>query len=170
MSEMHHEVDPVRAAGEVVGRAIENLAAARLARAFIPLAAVSLAGIAQALSGLRVEEGLALALAAPLAAGASLAYALRVVQKALGRKHRPWMTLAVVASVVPPGLAVYVIGWRGLREVAAWSGPSALLAAVGFVGLGVWTLRTWLRILELQSLSRAMGLDSLSSEGGNGSA
>jgi hypothetical protein len=164
MSEMHHEVDPVRAAGEVVGRAIENLAAARLARAFIPLAGVSLAGIAQALSGLRVEEGLALALAAPLAAGASLAYALRVVQKALGRKHRPWMTLAAIASVFPPGLAVYVIGWRGLREVGTWSGPAGVAAGLGFVALGVWTLRAWLRILELQRLSKAMGLDSISSE------
>jgi hypothetical protein len=168
MSEMHPEVDPVRAAGEVVGRAIENLAAARLARAFIPLAAVSLAGIAQALSGLRVEEGLALALAAPVAAGASLAYALRVVQKALGRKHRPWMTLAVIASVVPPGLAIYVIGWRGLREVATWSGPWGVAVGLGFVALGAWTLRTWLRILELQSLSKAMGLGSISSEEGKG--
>ena len=164
MSEMHHEVDPVRAAGEVVGRAIENLAAARLARAFIPLAAVCLAGVAQALSGLRVEEGMALALAAPVAAGASLAYALRVVQKAMGRKHRPWMTLAAIASVVPPGLAIYVIGWRGLREVAAWSGPSAVAAGLGFVALGAWTLRAWLRILELQRLSKAMGLDSVSPE------
>ena len=71
MSEMHHEVDPVRAAGEVVGRAIENLAAARLARAFIPLAAVCLAGVAQALSGFRVAEGMAMTISSILCCSAS---------------------------------------------------------------------------------------------------
>jgi len=138
---------------QLVGRAIQDLAAARLGRAFIPLALIFLVGMGEMLTGPR---GWDLAGGAPLAAGAMLAHGLKVVQKAFGRPQRPWMVLAPVAGVLPLGLGLYVLGWRGLRTLSDPHGIASLASGVFFTLAGVWVLRSWVKLLELGRLADAM--------------
>lgn len=145
------------AALQVVGRAIQDLAAARLGRAFVPLALVFLVGLGEMLRGGR---GWDLALTAPLAAGAMLAHGLRAVQQAFGRPPRWWTVLTPVAGILPLGLGLYVLGWRGLRTLAASSGLTTLFAGVFFTLVGLWLLRAWTRLLELGTLADTMVADS----------
>jgi hypothetical protein len=142
----------------VVGPAVQNLAAARLARGFVPLAILFFAGIAVVLSSLGdARRGWVLALGAPVAAGAMLAQGLRVVQRAFGRPQRAWMRLTALAALVPPALAFWVIGWLGLRRLADWAHPGPVLTGAAWSVLGAWVLRSWLRIVELERLARTMG-------------
>lgn len=137
----------------VVGRAIQDMAAARLGRGFIPLALVFLLGLGALLTGGR---GLLLPLGAPVAAAAMLAYGLAVVRRAFGHPRRLWMTLASVAGVWPPLFGLYLTGWRGLKEIAGWGGMRAVVAGVVFTVLGLWVLRAWMKILELGRLADTM--------------
>jgi hypothetical protein len=144
---------PSGEAAQIVGRAIQRLAAARLGRGFVPLALLFLMGVGRMLWG---SGGLVLALGAPLAAGAMLVHAQRVVQRAFGRPPRAWMSLAGPAWVVPVGFGVWVLGWLGLRGVAVGGGVISVTSALLFAGLGAWVLRAWHEILELHSLAEAM--------------
>lgn len=141
----------------VVADAIQSLTAARLGRAFIPLAVLFAAGgVAFARSG---DTGLWTALGAVASSAVMLAYGLRTVQRTLGRSHRPWMSLVMLASVLPPAYALYVLGWRGLRGLTFSSGPEGMAAAILYVALGVWVLRTWLRIVEIERLAQVMSMN-----------
>ena len=144
--------------GQVVGQAIQNLAASRLGRGFIPLALLLLVGL-----GLILTEGggvgFMLALGAPLSAAAMLAFGQRVVQSAFGRPRRPWMAWAAVAGLLPPAYGIWVMAWLGLRGLAAATGPTDMVVAGVDAVLGFWSLRSWLRIVELQRLAEAMTLD-----------
>ncbi|MHB1192308.1 MAG: hypothetical protein ACYC6F_04600 [Longimicrobiales bacterium] len=140
---------------QTVGRAIQRLAAARLGRGFVPLALLFLLGVGRLLWG---SGGLALALGAPLSAGAMLVYALRVVERAFGRAAPPWMALAGPAWVVPVGFGVWVLGWLGLRGLAVGGGLIPVVSALLFTVLGAWVLRAWHRIVELDVLAETMTL------------
>lgn len=144
---------PKASPAQLVGRAIQDLAAARLGRGFIPLAALFLLGVGQILMR---SGGLDLAVGAPVCAGAMLAYGLRVVQHAFGRPARPWMTLALIGGIVPPTFGVWVFGWLGLRGVAVGGGVRASLGALLMVVLGAWVLRAWVQLVELQRLAGTM--------------
>ncbi len=145
-----------------VGQAIQRLAAKRLGRAFLPLALLFLTGLGRMLSA---HEGFLLAAGAPLSAGAMLAYGLRVVERTFGKPPRPWMALAVVGGVVPPAYGLWVLGWEGLRTLASGGGLSAVVVGVLMSVLGVWVLRAWVRILELNRLAEVMALGG--SDGGD---
>lgn len=140
---------------QAVGRAVQDLAAVRLGRGFIPLTLLFLLGVGQMLTG---SPGFPVAVGAPVSAAAMLAYGLRVVQRAFGRAARPWMVLAVLGSLIPPLFGVYVMGWRGLRVVAQASGPGSILSGLVMVALGVWVLRSWVQLLELHRLADAMAV------------
>lgn len=146
---------PPESPAQTVGRAIQKLAAARLGRGFVPLALLFLLGVAQMVRG---TGGLVLALGAPLSAGAMLAYSLRVVQKAFGRPPRPWTPLAGAAGIVPLTFGLWVLGWLGLRALALGGGPIAMVTAGVLTVLGLWALRAWLKVQELQSLAETMTL------------
>lgn len=146
--------DPA-AAAPAVGAAIQRMAAVRLGRAFVPLALLLLVGVGRMLTG---GGGLVLALGAPLAAGAMLAYGLRVVQTAFGRPRRGWMTAALAAGVIPPTYGIWVLGWLGLRTLADGGGATALLSGGLMALLGGWVVVGWLRILELARLAEVMAL------------
>jgi len=146
---------------QVVGEAIRDLVAARLGRGFIPLALLFVTGLAQSFTlGLASPDALTLSLGAVAAGCAMLAYGLRVVQRALDRPHRQWMSLAMLGSLVPPAFALYVFGWRGLRLLAGGGGLSGVGLALLFAGMGVWVMRTWMRVVEVERLARAMTLDA----------
>lgn len=146
---------------QVVGRAIQAMAAARLGRAFVPLALLLLLGLGEMLAR---TGGFVLAVGAPLSAGALLAYGLRVVQRAFGRPHKLWMVGAGVVGFLPPVFGVYVLGWLGLRGVAQGGGVASVLGGVLFAGLGVWVLRSWMQLLELHRLAETMTLGVLAEE------
>lgn len=136
----------------VVAGAIQNLTAARLGRAFIPLALLfAMGAVGFARSG---QTGLWTAIGAVGTSAVMLAYGLRTVQRSLGRPRRTWMSM--LANVVPPGYGMWVLGWRGLRALTDSTDPSGLVMAILYVALGVWVLRTWMGIVEIERLARVM--------------
>ena len=138
---------------QVVGKAIQDLAAARLGRAFVPLALLCLVGVGRMVTG---SGGLELALGAPLVAGAMLGHGLRVVQRAFGRPPKAWMAVAGVAGVLPLAFGVYVLGWRGLRTLGAFDGLLGVGSGLFFTVVGIWVLRSWVKLLELGRLADTM--------------
>jgi hypothetical protein len=154
----HDGPGPVREPGQVVGPAIQNLAAARLGRAFFPLALLLLLGLAR----VATEGGTVpflLALGAPLSGGVMLAFGQRVVRRAFGHPWRRWMKWAGVAGVLPPVYAIWVMAWLGLKGLAGGWSVTGTAMAVASALLGLWALRSWLRIVELQRLAEAMAMD-----------
>ena len=141
----------------VVGRAIQESAVPRLARGFVPVAVAFVAGGAGAAAGaFRGPSAWVLVLGAPVTAAAMLAYALRVVQRAFGRPHRPWMTMASAAAVLPPAYGLWVLAWPGLRTVARGGGGTSLLSGLIMTVIGLWILRSWSRIVEVRRLATAI--------------
>jgi hypothetical protein len=138
-----------------VGTAIQDLAAARLGRSFLPCGLLTLAGGAWlALDG--GASAIVLLLGAPATAVAMLAFVQRVVQRTFGRPRRLWMTVAAVGSIVATVYGVWGVGWVGLRGVATADGSVGTVAAI-LIGLaGVWLLREWTRVAQVQRLARVM--------------
>ena len=142
---------------QVVGGAIQDMAAKRLGKGFMPLGCAFAVGLAQLFThGPGSAEAIGLAAGAPLAAGAMLAHGLRIVQAAFLKPHRPWMTLASLGTVIPPLFGVYLFGWRGLREIASGAGADSAVLGVLFTALGIWALVTWMKLNELIGLTRVM--------------
>jgi len=140
-----------------VGIAIQNLAATRLGRGFVPLGILGAVGAVEVLvAGLSTAAGWVLVLGAVATATEMLAYGQRVVQRTFGRPRKAWMKAAAVASVVPPVYAVYVLGWRGLRALATGPTLPEIVLAILLGWLGVWVLRCWTRVVELERLARVM--------------
>lgn len=137
---------------------IQNIMAARLGRGFRPLAILFAAGAVGVFGG--PGPGLPLALGALLASGEMLAYGMRIVQKALGRPTRVWMHLAFWGSVLPPLFAAWVFGWLGLRGLAVTPFGLGSLAAVLYVVLGVWYVRAWMQVVEVERLATVMLLNT----------
>ena len=151
-------VDP--STRQVVGAAIQNLIAVRLGRGFLPVAAVGCVGVAEVLFGTPPRaHGWALGLGALATAAAMLGYGLRIVQRAFGRPARWWMGAALVGSLVPPVFGVYVLGWQGLRRLAEGGSAAAMVLAILLTGAGVWLLRSWMRIVEVERLAGVMVVD-----------
>lgn len=149
-------------ARRAVGRAIQNLMAARLGRAFIPLALLFGWGCAILYGGGAVW----VALGALLTSGAIMAHGLRIVQLALGRPRRAWMSVAAAAALVPPVYGTFLLGWEGLRALATATDAGTLVPAVLFVVLGLWVLRNWVKIVEIHRLARTMAITQVEDGGG----
>jgi len=140
-----------------VATAIQNLVAARLGRGFLPAGAIFLTGLVElGTGGLGDRGGWVLAVGALASAGAMLAYGLRIVQEAFGRRPRLWMVPARWGSVLPLLFGLYVLGWRGLRQLALGEGASGLFVGIVFAGVGTWILRAWMRVVEVEQLARLM--------------
>ncbi len=136
--------------------------AARLARGFVPVGILFLVGVVQFVRGTEVW----VPVGAILAGGAMLGYGLRIVQKAFARPKRLWMTLAVAGGIIPPLFSVYLIGWKGLRGLAQGGGFPGIALAILLGGLGVWVLRCWMKVVEVERLARVMAVNT-DEEGGN---
>jgi hypothetical protein len=139
---------------------IQDLMAGRLGRGFVPLGVLSVVGLLELLSiDFIAGDGLVLVLVlGAIAAGvAMLSCGLRVSQLAFGRAKRPWMSAAMLFSLIPPGFAVYVLAWRGLRLFVVGTGVSGLATAGFFTVAGAWTMYSWTKVAELERLSLAMG-------------
>ena len=142
---------------QVIGQAIQDVTAARLGRAFVPLASIAVAGVVEVvLVGLASTGGWLLVSGAAATAGAMLAFGLRNTQLAFGRPHRPWMSFAMLGSLIPPAFTIYVLAWRGLRLIAGGDDVTMRLMGVGMALMGAWALRSWMQLVEVQSLARAM--------------
>jgi len=148
-------------AEKAIGVAIQDLAAARMGRAFVPLAVVFVVGIIRLVMG--ADSGLWAAGGALLTGVATLAFGLRISQLAFGRPSRLWMVLARIGGLIPLSFGPYLFGWLGLRAVAAGGGWIEVATGVLFTVLGFWTMRSWMRVVELERLAETMtsaaGLD-----------
>ena len=142
---------------QAVAGAIQDLAAARLGRGFLPMGVLLLVGLVE-LGTRGPGDGSALLLAsgALASAGAMLAHGLRVVQESFGRPPRLWMTLARWVTMLPLLFGLYVLGWRGLRQLAVGEGLASLALGIVFAVMGSWVLRAWMRVVEVEQLARLM--------------
>lgn len=159
MAEPWQEQDPLLSPRHAVATAIQDLVAARLGRGFVPLGLLFLWGLAQLARGGDGPEALVLSLGSLAAAATMLAYGLRVVQRAFGRSERFWMSIAMWGSLVPFAFALYVLGWRGLRELATGGDLMGSLVGIVFAALGSWVLRCWMKVVEVERLARIMTED-----------
>lgn len=145
--------------GQVVGPAVQRLAAARLGRGFFPLAVLLLVGLSEIVTGTGRGAGpLLLVLGAPASAAAMLAYGQGAVQRAFGHPEKSWWRLATAGGLVPLCFGLYVLGWQGLRLIAQWNGAAGVATGVLFGALGAWTLLAWQRVSELETLAAVMTL------------
>jgi len=133
--------------------AIQTLMAARLGRAFIPLGIVFVVGLLRVI--FTPHAAMSVPAGAVVAVVATLGYGLRVVQKALSRPPRAWMTVAAVTGLITPLYGLYLLGWEGLRLLSL-SSLAQLAVATLHVGLGVWVLRSWMKVVEIERLARIM--------------
>lgn len=138
----------------VVAEALQDLAATRLGRGFRPLSMLFVLGVAGVV--MNVPGALLVASGAVFSAAVLLALAMRTVQRVMGRPDRVWMSLVDLASFVPPLYGVFLVGWRGLRGVGVAAGPAALFSAILHAALGVWVLRCWLQVAEIERLAHVM--------------
>jgi hypothetical protein len=150
-------------ANRAVADAIQALMAARLGRGFLPVGILFSLGAVGAIRG--VPTGMPLAIGAIATSAAMLGYGLRIVQRAIGRPDRLWMSLAMAGSVVPPLYALYVVGWLGLRQLTDFGSAIGWGLAILHVGVGVWVLRCWMRVVEIERLAQVMTFN-LDGEGG----
>ena len=134
--------------------AVQNLMAARLGRAFLPLAVVGVMHIGRIVVG--VPGALWVALGAVSSVLATLAYGLRVVQRALGRPRRLWMSAAGATNLISPAFGLYLLSWEGLGRLAPGAERLTIVVAILHVALGVWVLRTWWQVMEIERLARIM--------------
>ena len=136
---------------------------ARFARAFVPLTALPLVGIAGIIRPVPSDSTL-LVIGSIATSVAMLAYSVRAVQRVLGRAHRKWMGAALIGAGVPSVFALYVLAWQGLKELFGGDVLSSARATLLAV-LGVWTLGIWMEIVEVEQLARVMRMN-VDDEGG----
>jgi hypothetical protein len=142
----------------VVATAVQDLVATRLGRGFVPLALLFVVGVVEVITG-PGTDGLLLPLGAVGAALAMLAYGLRISQRAFARPHKAWMSWAMLGSLVPPVFAVYVLAWRGLRQLATAGGLPGWGVGIAFALAGTWAMRTWMKVVEVERLAQVMTMD-----------
>jgi hypothetical protein len=159
MPEHRPDPRPIVPAQQAIGRAIQDLVVARLARGFIPLAILFAFGAVESSRRAGYGEATLVAVGAVVTSAAMLAYGLRIVQHAFGRRLRAWMYVASVGGVAPPLYALYLIGWRGLRLLGFGNGLAGIGTAILFVAMGVWLLRCWMNVVEVERLARIMPLN-----------
>ncbi len=142
---------------QVVATAVQDLVATRLGRGLLPLAVLFAVGVAEQLTvGLGIP---ALSVGALAAGGTMLTYGLRISQRAFDRPRRAWMSWAMLGSLVPPLFALYVLGWRGLRQLAMGDGLGGLGTGIAFAVLGTWAMRSWMKVVEVERLAQVMTMD-----------
>jgi len=132
--------------------------AARLGRAFVPLSILFVTGVVEYFA-LQREGAPLLSLGAVGAAATVLAYGLRISQQAFARPHKAWMSGAMLGSLVPPLFALYVLGWRGLRQLATGEGLSDFGVGIAFAVVGTWAMRSWMKVVEVERLAQVMTMD-----------
>ena len=156
MNDQRESPEPSRQVAAIAD-GIQNIMAARLGRGFRPLAVLFAMGAVGVFGG--PGPGLPLAVGALLASAEMLAFGMRIVQKALGRPTRFWMHVAMWSSVFPPIFAVWVSGWLGLRGLATTPFGAGSLAAILMAVLGVWFVRAWMQVVEVERLAKVMMLN-----------
>ena len=144
-----------------VAKVVQKMAAARLARGFLPLGVIFLFGTVQmALRGPLESDYALLALGSLGAAVAALVYGNGAVRRALGTDG-PGLTRAVtLLGLFPYAFALYLLGFRGLRLLSGGSGradgPVGFVVAVVFVILAARILWDLSRLTRLHRLARTM--------------
>ena len=99
-------------------------------------------------------DGLWMALGAVASAAAMLWYGLTIVREPSRSAGR--LVVGLVVNVIPTAFGLYVVGWAGLKRLAATTSGLGVGVAILYVLLGVWVLRSWLRLREVRRLAEVM--------------
>ncbi len=151
--------DPTRA----IRDAIQNSMAARLGRGFVPLGFLFIWGVVGMIRGRPGAD--VLAFGAVATSVIMLGYGLRIVRRAFGHDSKLWMKGVALLSVVPPLYSLYLLVWMGLRTLSASAGVGGFVAATLNVTLGVWVLRSWMNVVEVERLAQVMVVNPDGKEG-----
>lgn len=144
----------------VVGPVIRDLAARRLARAYLAL--VVLAGVCLVEFALRGDpaEVLVPTLVGAAASGLGLlALGMTTVRRAFGESVRLWGPAAAVGTAIAYLFGIWLFGIRGLRELAVGDpGLVGAAFALAYTLFGLRLLRDVLRVGAVRQLSSAMSV------------
>lgn len=144
----------------VVAQAVQSLAARRLGRAFLPLAAAALAGLGGGLAGVWAwPVAVAVAGGAAAVAGAFLVMGLRAVRVALEARPGGVWRWASLARVVPFAWALWILVVPGVgtgRGALAREAWGALVLAAVTMALALRVLLDAHRVGELEALAGTM--------------
>ncbi|HSG48773.1 MAG TPA: hypothetical protein VLA43_13215 [Longimicrobiales bacterium] len=151
-----------------VERALRDLTARRLARAYLGLAALAALSIGDwMLTGMSSALAFWSAAGVPLSAAALLAVGWRGVRRGGGAPWAPWMTGVAAVGAFPWLHGVFVLTGPGLRRVAVEGFGAGTLAVGGaYALLGIRLLRDALRVGEVGRLGAAMAVPASEESGG----
>ena len=137
---------------------VQRLAAARLGRAFLPLGALCLLGVAELVTAATGGRGWMLLGGGVASAVGLLAYGNTAVLRALGRGDSPRGRAGQLAGLVSYLYALWVVGDPGLRSLAAAGGGGAQALALAYFALGALHLWQISRLSELLRLAGTMAV------------
>ncbi len=155
---MANQVPDDARAGSPVAKAVERMAAARIAVGLPPLAVLGLYGLVQSLrNGFRPSEPMVFLIGAVLSMVAMVAYGLQAVSRVLEKPSR-WSGLVFAGSFLPILFAGYVIVTRllFLFRLGGAAGLGPVVGNLGLLALAALSMRAQWKLIEVHLLAREM--------------
>ena len=141
-----------------MAKAVERMAAARIAVGLPPLAVLGLYGLVQSLrNGFRPSEPMVFLIGAVLSMVAMVAYGLQAVSRVLEKPSR-WSGLVFAGSFLPILFAGYVIVTRllFLFRLGGAAGLGPVVGNLGLLALAALSMRAQWKLIEVHLLAREM--------------
>ena len=155
---MANQVPDDAQAGPLVAKAVERMAAAKIAFGLPPLAVLGLYGLVQSVRhGFQPSEQVVFLIGAVLSMVAMVAYGLQAVSRVLEKQSR-WDGLVFAGSFVPLLFAGYVIVTRVLFlfRLGGAAGLLPVLGNLGLLALAAMCMRAQWKLIEVHLLAREM--------------
>ncbi len=155
---MANQVPDDARAGSPVAKAVERMAAARIAVGLPPLAVLGLYGLVQSLrNGFRPSEPMVFLIGAVVSMVAMVAYGLQAVSRVLEKPSR-WSGLVFAGSFLPILFAGYVIVTRllFLFRLGGAAGLGPVVGNLGLLALAALCMRAQWKLIEVHLLAREM--------------
>ena len=141
-----------------MAKAVERMAAARIAVGLPPLAVLGLYGLVQSLrNGFQPSEPMVFLIGAVVSMVAMVAYGLQAVSRVLEKPSR-WGGLVFAGSFVPILFAGYVIVTRllFLFRLGGAAGLGPVVGNLGLLALAALSMRAQWKLIEVHLLAREM--------------
>ena len=155
---MANQVPDDARAGSPVAKAVERMAAAKIAVGLPPLAVLGLYGLVQSLrNGFRPSEPMVFLIGAVVSMVAMVAYGLQAVSRVLEKPSR-WNGLVFAGSFLPILFAGYVIVTRllFLFRLGGAAGLGPVVGNLGLLALAALSMRAQWKLIEVHLLAREM--------------
>ncbi len=166
---MANQVPDDAQAGPLVAKAVERMAAAKIAFGLPPLAVLGLYGLVQSLRhGFQPSEHVVFLIGAVLSIVAMVAYGLQAVSSVLEKQSR-WGGLVFAGSFVPLLFAGYVIVTRVLLllRLDGTEGLGPVVGNLGLLAFAARCVRVQWKLTEVHLLAREMaGVERMGLERG----